>query len=215
MISRKTVYSVGVGMATLGLIASSALVLAEDGNKNLEDARKVGSTLEVHITNNGKALVRGAKITSIGENMVTATTEWGSAMVTWTVLTDSNTRFIRKVGNSSVSEILIGDVISFSGMVSTNAPAFTIKADVLKNWSARKARENLNGTVKSVDALNLSFIVTTSRGDITVKTSITTQFKKGADAATFADVVVGKKVGAEGSYDEVTKTLTAENVRIQ
>lgn len=77
---------------------------------------------------------------------------------------------------------------------------------------------SFNGPVKSVDVANSKFVLAFSTnpgpGDITVITSNATQFKKGNDNGVFADVVVGAKVSANGSYDSQTKELKATEVKV-
>ena len=200
----------------VGLLATS-VVLAENGSKQNSEAKAVGSMLEIHVSDKGKVLVRGAKVSVVTADTITALTEWGSASVTWTIKTSSATEFIKRNGGlNNISEISVGDFISFSGMVDPAAGAFTVDATVVKNWSAQKARSTVTGTVKSIDMGALSFVVmSTNKGDVTVKTSNTTTFKKVGVSATFSDVTVGAKIEADGVYDSVSKILMTDKVRIQ
>ena len=92
----KKLFTLGLAIA---LAIGGATIARADNNgndsqefgRNEREAREVGSTLEVHISNNGKTLVRGAKVTAVATNSITATTTWGANIVTWTVTTDSNT----------------------------------------------------------------------------------------------------------------------------
>lgn len=183
-----------------------------------EMRRASGSTLEVHINNNGKTLVRGAKVTAVSGSVITATTTFGTNVMTWTVNTTSATQFVRKFGGvSSTAEIQVGDFLSFSGMLSTSATGLTVDATIVKDWSIQARNDSFKGTISSIDAPNLSFVLASeNRGNITIKTSATTQIKKGNSVITFADLHVGDKVEkTDGLYNNLTLTLTANTVKIK
>lgn len=213
----------------LGGLAFSGYVLAENNGNNdksnedhgkseqAKEAHKRGSTLEVHISDKGKVLVRGAKVTAVAGNTISASTSWGVANLAWTVNLMSDSKMIRKSeGKSSMAEISVGDLISFQGnLVTTSVSPIIVNATIVKNWSIQKRNESINGTVKSVDATNLKFVLASSKnGDITVSTSSSTVFKKGDNAGVFADVVVGVRVSVKGLHDSQLKQLTASEVKI-
>ena len=203
-------------IAVVALVGSTGLVaFAEDrGSEQRDAARAAGSTLEIHVSDNGKVLVRGAKVTAISGQVLTATTAWGSASVTWTVNTDSSTHIIRRFGDrSNLSEISIGDYVSFQGMVVTIASAFTVHADILKDWSVQKKGASFLGNVTST--ASGSFILHASgSGDITVLLAPATVITKGSSTTTASAIVVGAKVHAEGLYNNLTKILEASKVKI-
>lgn len=161
----------------------------DDGRKNEREARLVGSSLEVHITDNGKVLVRGAKVASISGSTITATTMWGSAVMNWTVTSDADTKLIRRYGGASaINEITVGDYISFQGsLVTSTASPMTVLAKTIKNWSVQKKNATFEGTVTSVSGS--TFVMSTKKdGSITITTTATTQFMKNSSTATLADV---------------------------
>lgn len=189
----------------------------EDGMKQNKEAHANGSTLEVHILDSGKILVRGAKVTSVSGSTVNAATTWGSVSLAWAVNTDTSTEWVRRFGgSSSVSEISVGDFISFHGdLVTTTASPVTVNADVVKDWSIQKRHATFNGTVKSVDAANMKFVISSEdRGDVNVSVSSSTKIMKGDSVAAFADIAVGARVMAGGLYDSVSKVLSADMVKI-
>ena len=69
-----------VTVVALGLMFSFAPAVHADNDKNEEhekerkEIKATGSTLEVHISDNGKVLVRGAKVTSVSGSTINATT---------------------------------------------------------------------------------------------------------------------------------------------
>lgn len=207
--------------AVLGLLVSfggfTGAALA-DNDDHEKEAKLVGSTLEVHMTDKGKVLVRGAKVTSVGTNSITAVTVWGSYSMTWNVVPDANANWLRRHGGqSSISEVQVGNFISFQGMIdpAVASPA-TVKAAIIKNWSMQKVSSTLSGMVKSVDAANTRFVLTTaSRGDITVQANSSTQIKLGDATSAFSGIQVGMRVTeVKGLYDNTTKILVAEKIRI-
>ncbi len=220
-------------ITSAALFGSSAIVKAEnenhgnnnenrgsevnDSRKHEKEAKLVGSTLEVHITNNGNVLVRGAKVTAVSGNTVTATTMWGSANITWAVNTDGNTKLLRKYGGASVlSEIAVGDFVSFQGsLITGTATPMTVLAKTLKNWSIQKKNATFEGIVGTKTGTSF-VLMTNNQGNITVNTSATTQIKKSDDSTgVFADIPNSSKVVATGLYNNLTKTLEASMVKVK
>ncbi|MBU1292578.1 hypothetical protein KJ819_00740 [Patescibacteria group bacterium] len=121
-----------------GLLVVGGLMFAFAHNAQAKDSERVraGSPLEVIISDNGRVLVRGAEITSVGGADIIARSEWGQSSLTWTVRTDSDTSFVQKKGPSlQIGDFEDGDFISFSGVLNTETSAFTVDADSVKNWS--------------------------------------------------------------------------------
>ena len=121
----------GLAVAGMLMFAFVERVQARDNGP-----RAVGSKLEVAISDNGRVIVRGAEVTNISGATVRARTEWGASALTWTIDTDTDTDFVQKSGSGSdLDDISVGDYVSFSGQLDESADAFTIDADVVKNWS--------------------------------------------------------------------------------
>lgn len=186
------------------------------------EARSVGSTLEIHITSGGKALVRGAKVTAISGNIITATTEWGSANMTWLVNSSTTTKHVRRYGGSSnISEIEIGDFISFQGIIATGtASPFTVNATIIKDWSVQKKNSKFEGTVSSISGTNF-VLATNKNGNITVNTDSSTSIIVKTDAqnnsfvGTFANITLNAKVEASGLFNNQTNVLQASKVTVK
>lgn len=216
----KKLFTLGLAIA---LAIGGATIARADNNgnesqefgRNEREARDVGSTLEVHISNNGKTLVRGAKVTAVATNSITATTTWGANIVTWTVTTDSNTKLIRRYGGSSaMTEIAVGDFISFQGTLSSSASGMTVLAKTVKDWSIQKKNATHEGTVSSISGA--TFVIAKNNGvNVTVNTTGSTQFMKNNVAGVFADITVGAKVTATGIFNNLTNTLDASKVVIK
>lgn len=205
----------------LGLMFSfSSVVRADNDNKHERDKKEIhaaGSTLEVHISDNGKVLVRGAKVASVSGSNVMATTSWGASSISWTVNTSANTEMVRRYGGKlALSEISVGDFISFQGDLAQGSSGFVVNAKVVKNWSVQKVRSDSFGSVSSINATAQSFalLVGGERGTITVNVLSSASIMKGDAKAVFADIKVGDKVRVNGLYNNLTKILEAEKVKI-
>ena len=176
-----------------------------------------GSKVEIAIGDNGKVRVGGAKITAINGATISAVSTWGSLSFNWTVMTNGSTQFLRLYGGASgLSEMAVGDFISFQGMLDTNASSPTVTATAVKDWSIQKTRATFNGTVQSANSADGSFVLTTeNRGNITVKTTSTTKIAKGGIVGVFADIMVNAKVTASGLWNNLTNILEASEVKIK
>jgi hypothetical protein len=205
-----------IGVISFGLAMTNPVRADEDHGSQMRDAHAIGSTLEVHIYDSGKVLVRGAKVTSVNGTTVNATTTWGSAVVNWAVQTNASTQFVRRSGGtSSASEISVGDFVSFNGnLLTTTGSPLTVQATTLKDWSIQKAHATFNGTISSVNATNQTFVLASEdRGNVTVQTTSATKIMLGNDISSFAGAVkVGMKVTAGGLYDSASRIVTADQV---
>lgn len=209
----------------LGILAGAALLtsfatilpdaLAKDNGENQGDKirtelKSIGSTLEVHIYDNGKVLVRGAKVTAVGTNTVSANTVWGATNLAWTVNTDNSTEFVK---NSSVSAISVGDYISFNGNLVVTSSGLTVNAKTLKDWSAQKKNASFIGKVTALET-NSFTLTTEERGNVTVNVGTATAITKGDAQAAFGDIHVGDKVMANGSFNSASMILDAKKIKI-
>ncbi len=221
---QKISYLIAAVLVLSGFAFFSLAKADNNSNDNMGHAKEVrntGSSLEVHFYDNGSVLVRGAKVTAISGNVVNASMSWGSSVLNWTVNLSASSKVVRKFGGvASVSEIAVGDILSFQGNLdTTNTSPFTVNASTVKNWSIQKKMASFNGTVKSVDSTGMKFVLTSgNRGDVTVVVASSTQFKKeegNSTALTFANIIVGAQVTARGVLDTVSNQLTANDIRIK
>lgn len=202
---------VGLGFASLAHADN------DKHDRERKEIKAVGSTLEVHINDNGKVLVRGAKVTSVSGTTINAVTSWGNSQITWAVNTGSATELNRRFGGKlNLSEISVGDYLSFTGDIVTTTGGFTVNAKVVKNWSIQKAKNSFFGAVSSIDSGNQSFMLATgtSAGTINVRVLSGTQIKKNDSTIAFADIKAGDKVSVSGLYNNLTKVLEADKVKI-
>ena len=125
-----------ITVALLGaLVITPAAVFARD-NYDKSDVRATGAELSVQINNNGSTRVSGATVTSVGSSTLVAQNSFGSTTLTWTVNTNSSTKFVDKGGkNYPLANIAVGDVISFVGTLNAGSNSLTVTATQVKDWS--------------------------------------------------------------------------------
>jgi hypothetical protein len=211
----KTIMGLIVAMM---LVVSPAYATNDEHGDNRSDRAKevhnVGSTLEVHISDNGKVLVRGAKVTAINGTTINADTLFGDSNISWVVDASATPKVIRRYGgNSSVSEIAIGDFISFNGTLNATG-AWNVKATNLKDWSIQVKNSSFSGTISSISGA--SFVLATENGkSVTVNTDANTKIMKGDATVAFSTLVVGDKISkTEGLYNNNTTVLQAKTVKL-
>lgn len=203
------------GAVTLAAIGSMA-IFAFAQTSPPDPGKQV--KLHVEIKDNGRVLVRGAKVTSIATSTINAALTWeGGASISWIVTTDGSTEYMRYHGGKGLfSEFAAGHTISFSGWL-VPASTLTVRADTVKNWSIEKEKINPFGIIQSIDSSAKSFIVKTDEkklGTITVLTSDATAIFRGKAMTTFAALKVGDRVRATGIWDRVANTLQAEEIKV-
>jgi len=205
-------------LASIGFLAFATVASADTsmtGSVQASSPQAVGSTLEVHIANNGSVIVRGAKVTSVSGSSIMATTQFGSTAISWTANVSGTTSYLRRYGGaSSLSEIQAGDYVSFSGMLDMTASQLTVNVTSVKDWSVQKMNDSFSGTVSAVNAGAGSFtLVTSSRGTVNVIVASSTTITKGGTAIPFSTINVGDKISkATGLYDLVSKNVNATSV---
>lgn len=211
----KNLFRTLIGFTMAALLIAAPVYAKNDDNENKRGAQNNGTTLEVRINEDGKVLVRGAKVTAVSANIISATTVFGASTIAWSIDATDTQKIIRRYGgNSSVSEIQIGDYISFTGQLTgATSPNFTVKATSIKDWSIQVKNSSFSGTISSISGS--SFVLATEGRTITVNTDSNTKIMKGDAIVAFSTLVVGDKINkTEGLYNSNTNTLLAKSVRV-
>ena len=144
----------------LGVAAASSVAFGAQGVKSDEHKKTPAARPQVEIVINANhALVRGATVTAVSGNTITATTALGSTTLAWTVVTDANTQVIAS-SSRSLSSVAVGDKINFSGSLLGSATSLTVNANVVKDTSKpfnekdkkdKKDKHDGNGEKKNKD----------------------------------------------------------------
>ncbi len=153
----------------------------DDNGQQFRNAHALGSTLEVHINDNGRVLVRGAKVTSVDGATIHAAMSWNAASLTWTIVTNNGTKFVARSGETrALPGIAVGDYVSFSGNLAGGASgSFTVNASAVKDWSMNvpaNVKTTVEGKVQSVSgtAAPMSFVLSADGKNYTVKVGVNT-----------------------------------------
>lgn len=93
--------------------------------------------MEMHIANNGLALVRGARIESLGKNSVTVVAQWGSQTFQWSVEVAPDTKLLNGKGEALQRSLRVGDIVTISGELDTSEGSPTIAAKFIRVGHAR------------------------------------------------------------------------------
>ncbi len=210
----------GKNKSMFGLMTSIDAKLGGHFDDHKKEAKLDGSSLEVNIKDNGQVLVRGAKVTAVSGNTISAATSWGAMNINWSVNVLSSTNIVRKFGSvSPLAEIKVGDILSFTGTVTSGTnTSIVVDAKVVKNWSVTKqnVRSKIEGTVKSVGGTVApsTMIVTSNSKDYTVNVATNTSIVNDNWAnTTLASFVVGNKVTAYGVVNDTTLSVAATVLR--
>ena len=88
---------------------------------------------EVHIANTGLMLLRGATVISSSPGAIRVSMAWGAADFSWTIETDSGTKFLTSNGQkATLEDIAVGDVITVTGQLTKSGAEPTINADYVR-----------------------------------------------------------------------------------
>lgn len=196
-------------------IALVAVPAYADNDTYKQEAHNNGTTLEVHINDNGSVLVRGAKVTAISGSLISASTTFGTSSIAWTIDGSAVSKVTRRYGgNGTVADIQVGDYLGFNGSLTSTTTGFAVKATSLKDWSIRVRNSSFSGTISSVT--NTSFVLTTNDNKaVTINTDANTKITRGDMTVAFNALVVGTKVvKTEGLYNNTANTLAAKTIRL-
>ena len=208
----RTKYLFGVAIFAMAALYVTAGALAQTS------PRDVGSTLQVHINDDGKTSVDGAKVTGISGTVISATTTVGSFVTNWKINTSESTSIIRRYGGTALlSEIQTNDYISFSGPLDATATEATVNASSVKDWSIQESNSSFSGRITSINSSNTSFVLTRSNTEtITVVVSTSTKIKRSNANIAFSDLKVGDNVvSTSGLYNNTSKVLQADTINVK
>lgn len=206
-----------VGLAAAASVAAGPMVVAQ-GNENKNDGRhsEVSSSVSANINPSGHVLVRGATVTGVSGNTVTATTTWNSATLTWTVVTASSTEVLGRNGNDKrdalvLASVKVGDTINFQGTLSAGT-GLTVNARVLRNLSVVKPvvqRDIFQGRLESIASTTLPTTLGLKVGNTLYTVVVplgTPVLKSNFTATTLSTLQVGDIVRIFGSLEAANDT---------
>lgn len=126
----------GAAVATSLVLAPMAFAHKDDEVKNKSSIKATlgMSKVDVSVNHNGKVHVKGATVTAVNGSTITATTQWGAPMLTWTLTTNaSTTKFTAEgTGKTTIATIAVGDKLSFEGKLATSTSGFVVAAKAVK-----------------------------------------------------------------------------------
>jgi hypothetical protein len=217
-----------LALAAAAILIGAPLALANSNDRNdfdRSEVHKLGSELSVQINDNGKTIVRGAKVTAISGPTVSAMTVFGSTTVSWSITTTLSTQFVDKGGrNLGISGIAVGDIVSFSGSLNGSASSLTVAANVVKDWSKnvkqnekQNEKHTFSGTLQTLPASTTptTFLLAVQDTTYTVAVpsgiSILNKIWLPVSLSTF---VLGDRVNVYGAVDaSSTSVINASVVR--
>ncbi len=168
---------------------------------------------QVSIASSGQVIVKGAIVTSVSGNTITAKAMWGSMSLTWTISTDGSTHFVPDaVSTAALRAIKIGDTIAFSGDIDASAYSPTVIASSVKDTNVQKDSVTEVGSLLSVDQTGKSFTIATREGTTSVSINSGTIMTLDGNNASLADMQAGIDVQIIGSLNTSTNTMLAQRV---
>jgi hypothetical protein len=169
----------------------------------------VGSNAVITPRGHAGAEIEGlvASVNAAGGTLVVTDERLGSVTVNVT-----STTVIRH-GSTAValSAIAAGNRVHVKAVQETNGTYTATDVNVQSQGSGSD-RNEVSGSVLSVDANAKSFVVQTSSGSVTVTTTPTTTFRKNGAAAAFTDVGAGQRVDVEGTMQGSTFVATSVEI---
>jgi hypothetical protein len=187
--------------AAIGLLYFASVVTA-----NAET-----SISQVSVASNGSVQIKGATITKISGNEITAVTQWGAAKMTWRIYVSGSTRFIPQAESKvAIKALKTGHVIGFSGTMDPNAALPTVYAGSLRNETVLQASVVLGGSVIAVR--DNEVLIQTQNGTSTILASSGTITTMDGNAASLSDIATGTEIKAFGTFNKQKLELKADRI---
>lgn len=209
-----TLVILGLCSGLLGSFASiaQAQVLAPN-----YDPRPFGSTLEVHVNDNGSVSIQGARVEQVSGTTIFCKVYWGVSFIRVTVRTNDKTVFEKRFGQKiTVKELSVGDFISVTGDLFEGSNSLDVVAKKVKNWSLQTLEESFSGTISELSASPAGYVLNSkTRGKVTLIVASSTPVMKGSLTLGVDALGVGVNVtSATGVFNNLNKTLTVQTIRI-
>lgn len=124
----------------------------------------------------------------------------------YSVNTDSNTVFVKKMGGvAKLTDFQVGDILNIRGTFVDDAKT-TVMAKYIRDVSIFKRQAAFEGIIKSVDGNNL-VVITKGKGDVAFVVSGDTKYLQKGKVVTLSEVTVGTRVNVWGIWDSNLKKL--------
>lgn len=209
-----TLVILGLCSGLLGSFASiaQAQVLAPN-----YDPRPFGSTLEVHVNDNGSVSIQGARVEQVSGTTIFCKVYWGVSFIRVTVRTNDKTVFEKRFGQKiTVKELSVGDFISVTGDLFEGSNSLDVVAKKVKNWSLQTLEDSFSGTISELSTSPAGYVLNSkTRGKVTLIVASSTPVMKGSLTLGTDDLGVGVNVtSATGVFNNLNKTLTVQTIRI-
>lgn len=198
------------------LLVPLETISAEASSNGNFDPRALGSTLELHVSNDGKVIMHGLRVEQIAGSSFYCRMYWGSPFLRITLRTDSNTVVTKRFGQPiTASDIAVGDYLSVDGEFVSGSNSFDVLAKKVKDWSIQTKAESFSGTITGIatSTPDSFFLTASNKSVITLAIGTSTIITRGSITVGANDLSVGRKVTyASGVFNNLTKTLHADKV---
>lgn len=132
----KSLFATFAGFAAVGTLALAPVAFADTSATGTVSATVAAvAPVTVDVNAGGHVLVRGAVVTGVSGNVISATTSWGSESLAWSIGIASSTELLGKSGRAALADVKNGDVVSFSGSLDKAVGNLTVNARVVRDAS--------------------------------------------------------------------------------
>ncbi len=200
----------------LGLIAVVAGIVPSQSFAESGSSHTSVPKVEVAITDGGKVLVRGAKVTSVSGSTVNTSVTWGTTVLNWSVSTNGSTEFLDARGKKTgaLGSIVVGDTISFAGTLTGVGSTMSALATAVKDWSPIP-NTNASGQVDSINSASNSLVLDKSKNKtITVQFNSNTLITMNGTTTPFSAIAVDDYLKVTGVYNTDGSVITATPVAV-
>lgn len=165
----------------------------------------------VSIGGNGQVSVKGATVTAIDADKITAVSKWGGTKIVWTMAITRASRFSPEHTDGPLTKFVsIGERVGFSGQIEQKNGTFIVYPAIVRNESTMQDAFIISGNV--IDTDDGAVLVSTENGTSTILVGTGTIMTRDGNKTRLSDLVLGETVKAFGTFNARARTLAADRI---
>src|SRR3989338_4339678 len=171
---------------------------------------------EVHIKSDGNITIKSGHIDQIAGSTFYLGITWGAMPIRFTMKTDARTLVTKRYGgNTTVSQVKLGDYIDVDGEFFVGSDFFGVNAQKIKDWSLQEEAGTYSGVILEINPEERFTLRTLDQKTLSVRlsTSSAVSIKKGSVIVPFGRLKKGDAVlSVSGVYNYADNLLTADKL---
>lgn len=201
---------------------SNSMFMNARASLKIDTLTKLESVSGVVLGPNNSVRVLGAKVTSVAINQINATATFGNSFLNFVVNVDTNTQLNGRDSSSKnplfINSLKVGDIVSFSGtMSSSSGSSIIVAGDQVVSRAfviTQNDKTNFKGEVTAVNVLDNSLTLNFKGSTLKVVVNSSTIITVDNTIKTLVDIKAGDEVKITGTLNSGATIITATKIGV-